>query len=356
MEKKRNNKISEILLEKECLNKFNETLEKYILNSNVLVFIDYLTYQKFNNKLEEIKSCALNNLNYQIVTINDDMAKFKNLLNETFGFVVCVGENWLLKKGQCFAIKNNINYGFVNNFLLKSDVFSKNYEKNQYFPPNFVLIEKLNLNCDDQFFMICDIFKYSYLCLENIFEFDNLTLKNFSNEYLNLIEFILNIKEKVVLNEMLYTLITKMGLILQKYDVKYNLGEDKNEYKNFIKSFMILLCYKNIFKNLNQFCLFKSRVKNLESNYLTQNIDTSFFRSFLLNFKDKFLQKINDFGSFLTKLLDFLKENYFNTYYLQSDLIDFDNFKNINFEGTFLKKMRYFEVFDKVFNIKCLNI
>lgn len=356
MEKKINNKICEILLENECLNKFNETLEKYILNSNVLVFIDYLTYQKFNNKLEEIKSCALNNLNYQIVALNDDMSKFKKLLNETFGFIVCIGENWLLKQGQNFAIKNHINYGFVNKFLLKSEIFSKNNKKNQYFPPNFILVEKLNLDFSKQFFMLCDIFKYSYLCLENVFEFDNLTLKNFSIEFLNLIDFILNIKEKEILNEMLFTLVTKMGLLLQKYDVKYNLGDDKNEYKNFIKNFMLFLCYRNIFKNLNQFCLYKSRVKNLESNYLTQNADTAFLRSFLLNFKDKFLQKINKFELFLTKLLNFLKENYFNFYYLQSGLVTFDNFKNINFEGTFLKKMRYFEIFDNVFNIKCLNI
>ena len=354
MEKKINNKINEILLEKDCLNKFNETLEKYVLNSNVLVFIDYLTYQKFNNKLEEIKSCALNNLNYQIVTLNDDIFKFENLLNETFGFIVCVGEKWLLKEGQSFAIKNNINYGFVNRFILKSEIFAKNCEKNQYFPPNFVLIEKINLNHTNQFFMLCDIFKYSYLCLESVFEFDNLVLKNFSIEFLNLIQCILNKKEN--LNESLYTFIVKTGWLLQKYNVQFTLSDEASEYRNFIKNYMLLLCYRNIYKNLNQFCLFKTRTKNLDIDVLMKNIDIDFYRSFLLNFGNKFLQKINEFELFLTKCLDFLKENYFDMYYNQSDFITFENFKNINFEGTFLKKMQFFEVFNNVFNIKCLNI
>lgn len=368
MEKKINKKIQTIILENDVLLKLNEVLEGFVLNCTVIVFVDFLTYKKNHAKLEELKSCALNNLVLKVVKFGESVEKLDVNIDETCGFLVCVGEEWLLNLGQIFAIKNNINYGFVNLFSLKTSIFLKKNDIFQYFPPSFMLVEKNNLDLKQKFSMLCEIFSYSYLLLENIFNFENKELENFANDYLVVIKNLirkgedLNVKIyrsnlKEIGCEDLYDNFIAFGLLLQKYNINKKFINGENQFKNYIKTFILALSYKSIFLCLNNYNFEKTQIKFLDDKEILNynNFDFCFYRTFLLNFRNRFIKNLDDFLNFNLKLLDFLKESCFNEYYLQ-----IQNFSNLKmekeyFDNTFLKKMRYFNLFDLVLKSNCLK-
>lgn len=399
MEKKINQKINEVIFQKNVLSLLNENVEKYVINSNILIFVDFLTMKLYQSLLEEIKICGLNNAHIEVVSANDKIEKFENKINETFGFVVCIGENWLLKFGQSFAIKNNINYGFVNLFSLKTEIFAHKTQNFKYFPPCFCLIEQKILNSSERFLMLCNIFKYSYFVLESEFNYENENLKIFSNQYLQILNNIVNFyykevednqknhkiekkqtklsdencqnfAEKSCLNskqekklnaktfdEFLRKSEIEISLMLEKFNFSFSLSDNGNEFEQFSKNFVLALCYKNLFNFLNEKNLWLSRVRFLNENIVENydNIDVKFHRFFLLNFKEKFKKSVQNFMILNQKLLSFLKENYFKNYYNHTKFLS-QNFCKIDLSQTFLQKMSFFEIFNEILNAKCLKV
>lgn len=349
MEKKLYKNLKTIILEENVLQKLNEILESMVLNCKVLVIVDFLTFQKYNHKLEEIKSCALNCLEIKVLSV---FSKIEEIcLDESVGFVVGIGENQTLKTVSDFAIKNNISYGLVNLFLLKSDILMQKNGNLDSFLPNFVLIEKNNLSLKDKFFMFCDLFSYSKFLLENSFNFENLKLKEFCKQYVLLLQNFVDVKDEFD-DEFFYKKFIAHILLVHKYKIvckkKY-----KNDYKNFVSNFFLVLCYKNIFLSLNCKNLNKANAKNLDKVLLDNydQFDFAFYKTYLINFKQKFLSRINLSLNFNLKLLNFLKENFFSVYYQNVKSLQQIELNKDLFENTFLKKMSYFELFNKVLKI-----
>lgn len=360
MEKKINKILQNIIVEKNVLSKLNEIIEKQIKNSNVIMFVDFLAFQTNQKIFEEIKSCSLNNINLFVVSPNDKFNKFESFLNETFGFVVCVGENWLLKFGQSFAIKNNINYGFVNLFMPKTDIFAQKMPNFDYFPPSFCLIEKNNLNEEEKFFMLCDVFKHSFILLENCFNTQNENLKIFSIKFLDITQNLTNLDNLENLNEnfdeKLYNAVISIAIMLEKSKFSYNLHKNSNEFQNFANNFVLGLIYKNLFLKINSNNLFLSRVKFLDETLLKNysNFDFKFYRFYLLNFKEKFLINAQKFLDLNKKLLYFLKQNFFKEYFKFSKFLNL-SIPELEFNQTFLQKMSYFEIFLNAIDLNCIN-
>ncbi len=354
MEKKINKKIQNVIIKKEALKLLNSELEKYVLNSNVLVVVDFLTYKNHKVELENLKSCGLNNLVIKVLVNNFD-DEFLKLIDETFSFVVGIGENWLLEKTKNFAIKNNINYGFVNLFLPKTTIFLKKTVNFCYYPPCFVLIEEKKFSKQEQFFMLCDLFKYSFLIVESSFDFENKNLFEFSKRYEEALTNICSSNFKNFcensFDRFLIENLVGVGLLLQKYEIEKGLSSFENEFNNLASNFVLGYQYKNIFLKLNPCNLFLERIQKLNLNLFEyEKIDIKFYRIFLLNFKNKFLKNVELFLGLCFDLLSFLKQNFFEVFYQNSLTFDFE-INKIDYDKTFLKKMSFFEIFKVDINI-----
>ncbi|MGN1207973.1 MAG: hypothetical protein ACI4TI_00700, partial [Christensenellales bacterium] len=311
MTKKINKKIQNIILDENVLEKLNNVLESQIINSNVLVFVDFRSIAQFQNKLDEIKACSLNNLHITVAKNNDCFQKSASILDETFGFVLGIGESSFLEKVASFAIKNNINYAFVDLFLPKTQLFLHKNEDFSYFPPNFVMIEKKILNKSQQFEMLCDIFSYYYLLLESEIEFENNNLNEFSKSY----KMVLNKVVKTFfdknespqnISKILFDCVISVGILLKKFKLTTFLSNFCCSFKNFVSNFIILTAYKNVFELINENNLCLTRANFLSSVQIQnfKNFDVKFNRIFLLNFKNKFYKKSQKNLEIITKLLE----------------------------------------------------
>lgn len=361
MDKKLNKNIEEILIDDNILEKLNKTLEKKVLNSNVIIFIDFLTMQKYEGQIENLKKVSLNNLIIKVIKSEQDFLNSDINLDETYGFVVGIGESSLLLQTQNYAIENNINYGFVNLFLLKLCIFGVKTGEKEFFPPNFILIEKNILLSKDKFLMLSDMFSYCYLNSESVLDFENKRLKEFSGQFKNILAEMFSCynKENNFLScENLYSNFISTGIIIQKYKVKTNLFASNNSFKNFIANFVILLCYKNIFSFINKNNLILTRPTSLSDEEILNydKIDFDFYKIFLLNFKQKFLDIEDASLKFYINLLNFLKNNFFEEFYNQTKNCHELDLSSINFDNTFLKKMSFFEIFNKMENLISLKL
>ena len=94
MEKKINNFIKKIEIQKNCLDKLNKCIEEKCLNNGVLFIVDFLTFKHNSKKLEEIKKCSLNYIEIIVIsnTSEYNIKKLENKINETFDLIVGIGE------------------------------------------------------------------------------------------------------------------------------------------------------------------------------------------------------------------------------------------------------------------------
>lgn len=350
MEKKLNKKINDISIKKDAIKFLNSELEKYVLNSNVLIVVDFLTYKNYKTELESLVSCGLNNLIIKVLTTSFEKNS-EIYIDETFAFVCGIGENWLLEKTKNFAIKNNINYGLINLYVPKTSIFLPKMQDFNYFPPCFLLFEEREYSLKEKFFILCDVSKYSYLLLESAFNFKNQNLSGFSDFYKIIISNLLQTKflgnsSENNNSKILIESLVEVGLLLQKFNINQNLCFEENEFCNFVSNFVLGLEYKNIFLNLNENNLVLARPKQDMLN-LYEKLDIKFYKMFLLNFKNKFLKNIQMFLLFCEDILSLLKQNFFEELYRNVGHFDFCTNK-INYNNTFLKKMCFFDVFDKV--------
>lgn len=345
MSKKINNEIKLISIEKNCISKLNKYIEKFVVNTKVYIFVDFLTFQTSKKQLEEIKRCSLNEVEMIVANVNENFDKFSNLIEETNHLVVGIGEIDILKKVRDFAIKNNTNYAFLCKKGLKTDIFVKKTPILDYFPPYFVLIEEQKLTKKEEFLSCLSFFKFSYLFIESFLNYENEELKSFCEEYLKLIDFNKNINFQ--------SKICELGKLLQKYEIKQELTDFSCEFKNYIHSYYFVLLYKNIFCAMNRFNLTKTRVKNLTitpenyQNYV--NFDFKYYKFYLMSLKERFFSNACKVLSFYEKQLVFLKQNFNREYYNLSRFSSLFSAKNYDFSQTFLDKMKNFEIFNKIY-------
>lgn len=355
MERKINNFIKKIEISKNCLDKLNLLIEEKCLNSKVLLVVDFFAYKNYKDKLEEIKSCSLNFIEIIVISKYDEInyKKIEKFIDESCDIIVGIGEFNTLKFVEELAIKNNISYAFANLCLLKSEIFYKNLCEinnfNQYFPPYFILIEQLNLNKLEVFELYCNIFKYSFLYLENVCNnFIDKNINNFLNDYGKILN---NLNEKNV-----YYNIIALGLLLNKYKIKFFMYNTKfkSEFYYLICIYCLNACYKNIFDKVNKNNLYFSRnyINNVHKINEFENFDFEFNKFYLLAKKDSILNATNNFTRLLLTFFETLKTLSINCCYklfysLNSNNIlqKFNESINNDLEVLFLQKMQNFEIF-----------
>lgn len=347
MEKKINKFIKKVEIKENCLNELNKFIEEKCVNSGVLFVVDFITYKNYYKKLEEIQKCSLNHIEIFVLKnlCETQFIELQGKINETYDLIVGIGEFFTLKFVETFAIKNNISYAFVNLFLLKSEIFCNiNYISN-YFPPFFILVEDIKLEKENVFDLYCNIFKYSYLLLESKFE-TNSEVLSFLNEYSLIIN---NINEKNI-----YEKVIALGLILNKYNIKYltNIKFCEKEINYLIYSNILSLCYKNIFSFMNKNNLYFSRIyktnSNLKSSY--NNFDFDFHKYNLLSIKNNIVIQCNNYEILFKNFFELLKNISIEKCYKISKTLKLNNLyknfiKNLN-DDIFLKRMQYFEIFN----------
>ena len=338
MNKKLNKYIKEIEICENIIPNLNKKIEKYFVNCSVLLFIDYLTYQKYESEILQLKHCSLNNIEIKVL-FNKEI-DFK--INETFSLVVGVGGNDINETAKNFAIKNNICYGLVCLNGLKCEVLCKNNQNlGTFYSALFVFIDKSVEN--DEFKLKCNIYKYAYLFLENyLFKEDN--LEKFIVSYMKIIN---NLNKNNLVKSVI-----GLGVLLNKFNIKFFNG-NYDEFNKFALSENLILIYENIFKNLNKNNLYLNRLNNLNFEELKEynNFDYKFNKFYLLCIKSSVLFKIEKIKKLFVLLLKDIKTTNIKLFYKKRESL-----KNINFveeifnnkETLFLKKMQNFKAFSVV--------
>ena len=313
MEKRLNKYIKKVLIKDDCFSEINSLIEENFVNSRVLFVVDFYTYQTHYLKLLELQKCSLNSVEIKVI-YNEKKSekKLENLLNETYSMIVGIGGFNVLKFTKNFAIKNNINYAFVNLYSLKCEIFTdflSNFDCFNQNSPIFVLINKQNVTHKILFDLSVNLYKYSYVL------FENFTLE-FKKNYIDIISNINaeNIYEKVV----------ACGLLFNQNNIKF-----------IVKNNLYLIDRLN-FDN-----------KKSLNNYI--NFDVKFNKFYLLANKYYLLNKINKILEMNATILFKLKCLDIYAFYTYCKTCDKIKFKNIfNFNNTILDKMKYFEIFESV--------
>jgi len=340
MEKILNTKLKNVFIEEDCLDKLNNLIEQNFVNSQVLILVDFFVYKNYYFKLEELKKCSLNNIKYCVVyNYKKTKLELDAFIDETFSLIVGMGSFDIIKFTQSYAIKNNINYAFVNLYNLKSEIFCNFLSNSNNFNiilPTFVLINKLKLTKEEQFNMRLNIYKYTYLLFDN---------QQFFSYYLKIIS---NLRENN-----LYEKTVALGLVLNKFNLNFFVKNSYNEFKNFIFNQSLLLIYKNIFKNLNINNLLKinSLGLNIQEFFNYKNFNFNYNKFYLLTNKNSFLERINTINDINEKIIIDLKQKFLPFLYYNCNIKENFNILNIkkaNIYVDFLTNMKYFSIFDKV--------
>jgi len=353
MEKKINKFIKRIEILENPLFKLNEFIEEKCINSSVLILCDYLTYKNYKQELLNLEKQSVNNIVLKVLNNNElkleGEAKLNKILNETFSLIVGIGEFTLLKFVENFAIKTNISYAFVNLFLLKSELFCQNllyfYNKTQYFPPHFVLINKKEYSNEDIFNIKLNIFKYYYLFLEygvNIQKQEN--LKGFLLDYKKILS-------KLNDNNLINSLIA-LGLILNKYNINFFIQDyNKNEFYNFLCSTFLISIYQTIFSKISINNLYFSRIYKFGKEKIInfQNFDFNFNKFYLMSIKTNINKISKTLNNCLINFCDNLKSTSLKSFYCYSNGINANNVIDTikcNKKELFLSFLENFEIFN----------
>ena len=354
MDKKKNHFIKRVEKLKDPLDKLNNIIEEKCVNSSVLIVCDFLTLKHYEVKLKEIETSSVNNIVIKVLNFNEfneyGVNKIKEILNETFDLIVGIGDFSLLKFVESFAIKTNISYAFVNMFELKSELFCKNlsffYQKEQYFPPYFILIKELEYTKSEIFRAKLNLFKYYYLFLEyyiNVVKQQN--LKEFLKEYKNLL---FNINDENIISS-----IISLGLILNKFDIQYFIKFNLkiNDFEYFLCSTLLIMVYESIFlkitiNNLTFSRTYKNSVKKILD---FQRFDFDFYKFYLLSVKNNIKKITLSLKKCFYNFCESLKNTCIKSFYEYSKIIDevsiLDKVKN-NKSELFLSFLDKFEIFN----------
>lgn len=341
MEKILNKYIKDIEIKENCLEKLNEKIEKYYINSRVLFIVDFLSYQNNYAMFKQIKNCSLNNVTVKVLYSKEKCEKeIYNLLNETFSLIVGIGDFFTLMFVKNFAIKNNINFALCNLFDLKCEIITNflcDFNANSSIEPTFILINKNFYleNKQEIFYCLTNIFKYSYIMLSenDLLKADYLFLASNVNED--------NILEKVV----------AMGLLLKKYNIHFFLKDNYNDFLNYIYSNIYMLIIKNIIKKISTKNLYKIELQDIVNftelkNY--KNFDETYFKNYLLLNKNYLLDLVNNIILLNKRTNCYLKKRHFSQFYSnlkKQNLISLKNIKFNDFKDEFLTRLQYFEIF-----------
>ena len=295
----------DVVLEEKVLNKVNESIEKICVNSNVLFLVDYYSYKTHYDYLKQIVKTSLNNICLKCVYNYDDknLKSCLNILNESFSLIVAFGEFSLLNFTKTLTINNNINYMFVVENLDNTSIFSNFCVKNGVFynvlPPSLVLIEKKNINKQQDFLLLSEMLFLNFLKLDGFLSNIFLGEKNKFYEYNNNLS-LLN-------NAILY------GLFLQKHNLNYSILDEILYYSKLenSKRNKILLCY--VLFNLYLGFIKKINYNNINlvdynTSFIYETKKQAFFLNQVGNLKlDKTLFNLISLRSFLTEKLTRLK-------------------------------------------------
>lgn len=351
MEKKINSFIKRIEVKESLLDTLNQLIEEKCLNSGVLILVDFLTYKNYSLKFEEIKKSSLNNIEILPLNFNEynekGESKISKIFNETFSFVVGIGELGILNFAKRFAIKTNICYGLVSLNGLQSEIFCNNLDPRiqnfKYFPPYFVMVNEKLLTQEEKFNLKLNIFKYCYLFLEyNLAINKNEKLKEFLIQYKNILA---NLND-----ENLVSSVIALGLILNKYEITF-FTSFYCDFMAFLKCGILLEIYGIIFKKLNENNLYFSRIyKNSIENIISfQNFDFNFNKFYLLSLKNKAIKHIKTIKNLYVSFCDILKNTSLKSFYIKANYINSSKVLNeiINSKNTlFLNFMKNFELFN----------
>jgi len=353
MEKKINNFIKKIEILESPLDKLNELIEEKCINSSVLIICDFLTIKNYKTKLQEIESTSVNNITIKVLSANQLNEQGENIINEvineTYDLIVGIGEFCLLKFVENFAIKTNITYGLVNLFELKCEIFcnniSINYENDKYFPPFFVLINKIKYSKEEIFNAKLNIFKYYYLFLEyNLHIIKNDNLKNFLLIYKDILS---SLNDENIINNLI-----ALGLILNKFSIKYFIKNSSlNEFENFLCSTCVISIYQSIFVKINNNNLYFSRRYKNDKNKIFEftNFNFDFNKFYLLSMKNNICKITMNLKKCFLNFSESLKQTSIEYFYYKSKFINskkiFNLIKN-NKDTLFLNFLDNFEIFN----------
>lgn len=354
MEKKINNFIKKVEVLENPLDKLNEFIEEFCVNSSVLLVCDFLTIKKYAEKLDEIKQKSLNNIVIKAISSHEQTEageqKLTEVINETFNLVVGIGEFNTLKFVEIFTIKNNISYAFVNLFDLKCEIFCKNNAKFcqnlKYYPPYFILVNQIKYTKEQIYFAKLNIFKYYYLFLEySINIVKNLKLKGFLIEYKKIL---FSLKNENIINS-----IISLGLILNKYNIQFFIKSNflQNDFNYFLSSTFLILIYSSVFSKITSNNLYFSRIYKNGKEELSsfENFNFDFNKFYILSVKNKILLNTNILKMCFLSFCENLKSTSFECFYKNSKYINSGKIINLiknNKEELFLNFLQNFEIFN----------
>lgn len=340
MDKKINRYIKKIVIEKKILEKTNSLIEEFCINSTVLIFVDFYTFLKNKNQLDEIKARSLNNI--KILPIYENSKMLEKIVDENIDETVCfvcgIGDFQCIEFAKNFCKKLKLMCGIVNLYPLKSEIFCD-------FSPAFVAIEDIEYSKKDYFYSLCNISKYIYLFLENSFLREN-KYDDFLCEFK---EIILNLENEKIAQSLL-----KLGLILNKYKLNFFVKNGRiNDFQNIFYSESLLLFYKNFNDKIKIYNLQKSKIigKNYSENELEayDNINFQIFKKFLISNKKNFSYEINSAFRFFYYIKNKLKKIDFEEYLKVSNYFDVEGAIDVikkNKNEVFIKNLENFELFN----------